>query len=321
MSDTISLTNPTLELSLPTTDFTAEVTPGRIKNFKSSGLLTRNDGFYNCPLDMLRVHPDLNVRIHTPEYEARVRALADAIKLGGFRPDKPISVIIDSAIFGNDMPIITDGHTRFAAADLAVKEGADVPHVPIFILPRGTSMDDVLAGLVVANNGTPLDPMGLAIVVKRFQNRGYDDATIAQRLSLYPAKIDFLARLAAAPKALQLMVASNQVAATTVVSLIQRIGAEAAKAELLQQLANAQASGKGKVLPKQLPGVKFNNAIRKSSSRLYDAAQTVRQDPAYVHLNPSTRKALDSLLSELDTFRDAAPNGESHAAQETGAHG
>ncbi|MGX9960673.1 hypothetical protein ACW0US_18145 [Xanthomonas euvesicatoria] len=306
--ETISLSNPSLKsVVIPPAVFQAELTPGGLKAIKTSEGAMRIDNFYSYPLDKVNVVKDLNTRIRTPEVEARIRLIADNMKDVGFRIDKPISCFVEKRD-GVDRIVLWDGHTRFAAAQLAVSEGADIPTIPVCLMPKSTSMDDILFGLVRANSGQPLSMLETSLVVKRLQARGLEDAFIAQNLGVTTTHIDNLSILAGSPKSIHQMVAANQVAASTVIELIKKVGVEKALAQLSEQIAAAQAAGKQKIkiTSKNLPSAKFQSALKKSAPRLFEHASAIRKDPAYGQLSTETREQLEAILEELEAAKPTA---------------
>lgn len=310
--DNISLTNPSLKnVDIPPALFQAEVTPGGVKAIKSSA--KRSDAFImQAPADLVVV-ADLNTRIKTPALAERIRVLADDMKARGFRIDRPISCYVERHDGGGlrgfaDRVIVVDGHTRLSAVLLAIEEGADIESVPVCLLPKSTNMDDILVSLVVANAGEKLTMLETSIVVKRLQARGsMEDGEIANKLGVTTTQIDNLSILAAAPKAVHQMVAASQVAASTVIELIRKVGVEKAVAQLKEQLAAANANGKknGKITRKSLPSMQFASALKRSAPRLFEHASNIRKDPAYDQLSAETREQLDTLLAELEAVKPA----------------
>lgn len=301
MQTEISLTNAPLEgVSLPGASFTAEVTPGSVKAIKAS--TRRSDAFIFLDLDRLTVMDDLNLRVHSPEYQQRIRVLADDMKDNGFRLDKPISCFIHRE-GDSDRVVVFDGHTRRLAALLARSEGAEISEVPVALLPKSTSMNDLLVGLAIANSGAPLSMLELSLLVKRLQGRGLSNPAISQKLHVTTTHVDKLAVLAGAPESLKMMVAANQVSATTVIDLIGAIGAERALAQLAEQLARAKGEGKGRVTAKNLPAMQFQRAVKRHAPGMFDTLGAVKADPGYGQLSTETRERLEALTAELDQLR------------------
>lgn len=300
----VSLENESLEdVRIPTDRIQAEVTPGKVKAVKSS--TRRSDAMIWLAPDRLTILDDFNVRVESPAYLKRVRDLADDMKENGFRIDKPISCFVEQRD-GDNRVVIQDGHTRYKAALLAISEGAEIGDLPVVLLPASTSMDDLIDGLVTTNNGSPLTMLETAIVVKRRLNRGASTAEISKKLKLTPTAIENLTILASAPRSLQVMVAADQVSGSTVIDLINSIGAERAVKQLTEQLAKAQASGKNRVTAKHLPAMRFKQAVKRNAPRLYDAVSAVRADPGYASLTEETREQIESMAAELEQLRKEA---------------
>lgn len=296
------LNNPTLVLeSRPADDVSGEVTPGGIKAVKTEN--RRNDSVVWMSPDKIQVMEGFNLRFKTPDHAATVRMYADSMKREGFKPDKPISCFVADDGKGGNMIVVFDGHTRLESLALANSEGAGIDVIPVFLAPKTMSMDDMLNALHTNNNGNPLPMLGLALLVKRKVGRGHTNARIASDLQITSTHVENLILLSSAPTVIHDMVISNQVAATTVVDLFRKLGAEKATAQLKQQLAAAQAAGKTKITKKNLPGAKFESALKRSAPRLFERVTSIRQDPGYAGLSDSTRQELDALVEELEVLR------------------
>ena len=264
--------------ALPSSDFTGEITPGSQKAVKVNA--KRDDSFYRFDPTTLLVKQDLNVRFQTQKLKDRVRLMADDILLHGFRPDRPLTCFIDR-VAGVDTVVIADGHTRLAAALLAIQDGAEIETVPVCLLPKSTSMSDVQAGQVVSNSGTPFTMLEQSIVVARLINRGFTIEETVAKIGVTQTHINNLMVLAAAPKAMQIMIANEQVSASTAIAAITTHGAEQALKLLTEQIAKAQEKGKTKVTAKMLPGAAYKRELKRSAPQLYDAVDTLVEDPAF----------------------------------------
>lgn len=295
--------------ALPTADFQIDLVPGAIKQFKTQH--RRSDAMSFVAPEELEVIPGFNVRIRDASYEAHVRALADSMKADGFKVDKPISVFVAAGDDGRDRCFITDGHSRFEALQIANAEGAGIDQVPVVILPKAASMEDLTIDLVRSNSGRPLSMYETAIVVKRLLNADYSEDEIAEKLSFTTTHVRNLATLAAAPKAIVNLIVAGKLSASTAVEAIRKHGPVEAARLLKDAASRAEADGKPKISAAHLPGARFAKTLKKTAPRLYEAARQVREDPAYDHLRAETRQALDELLAQL---ADEAPASSENAA-------
>lgn len=217
------------------------------KEFKSADL-------WKVPPSSLHRHPGFNVRTKGKAYEDRVRELADSMKANGYYADKPMAGYVAN-VDGEDVIIVTDGHTRLDAVELAISEGAQIEVVPVVTKPAGTSMEDLTIALVTSNNGNPLKPYEVAQVCKRLVDYGMDEATIAHRLGFTPTYVQNLLTLMGAPSAVRKMVEQDKVSATLAVETLRKHGREAQ--EILRQAAQqATDSGGSRVTAKQVTKVR-----------------------------------------------------------------
>jgi len=224
-----------------------EFFPGAVKKATEG---CKSADLWKVPPARLRRHPGFNVRVHGDAYKARVRYIADSIKTNGYYPDKPMAgyVAKDGEVH---IIIVTDGHTRMDALDLAISEGAEVETVPVVTKPNGTSMEDLTVALVTGNSGQPLTPYETAMVAKRLAGYGMDDQTIAQRIGFSLNHVQNLLFLMAAPAAVRKMVEEDKVSFSSAVASLREHGAGAAQV-LKDSLAVAQEAGKARITPKML---------------------------------------------------------------------
>ncbi|WP_175795933.1 ParB/RepB/Spo0J family partition protein [Burkholderia anthina] len=224
-----------------------EIVPGNVKEVMRT-YKTGVADVYMVRLDALRVRPGFNAaREADPDYPVAVREYADSMKANGFFRHKPLKVSAASDGF----LYIADGHTRFAAVQLANEEGAGIESIPVINEMRGTTEEDRIFGLILDNNGRKLTPLGEAMVIKQLLGRGIEEKEIARRLGYSITKIMNALTLVAAPAAIREMVAAGEVSATTAVKTIKAEGANATGA-LEAAKSAAKAAGKEKVTSKHL---------------------------------------------------------------------
>lgn len=255
---------------------------------------------WKVPRDRLIVQPGFNVRMPTPEYKAHIRQIADSIKANGYMQDKPIAGYVAVDGKGVDTIIVTDGHSRLAAFDLAVSEGWEGTELPVVTKPRGTSMEDLTIALVTSNNGRPLSPFEIGMVAKRLVGYGMEPKDIAIRLGYTKQYIDGLLDVVAAPKAIRDLVSSGKVSTTLAVETIKKHGKEAGKV-LSQGAQEATASGKDRVTKKHV-----NKATTKAEKKT-KAGKDNPQEPLQGDLLAGT--PVDPRVAQIEAgakwFRDS----------------
>lgn len=253
---------------------------------------------WQVPVGEIRVIPGFNVRVKDEAYYAHVRNLANSMKENGFYQDKPLGGYI---VMEGDVSVIYihDGHCRLEGADLAISEGAQIERLPIVVAPAGTTLEDLTVGLVQSNAGKPLSPFEVAVVCKRLTSFGWDAEKVAGRLGITQIYVESLLQIMGSPLEIREMIQSGKLAVNTALDAIRRYGSDVV-AKLKEAEASANAGGKTRVTGQHLPGKRFESFVKRTGPKLYEAAQSVRNDPGFKRLSANTRELLEALLNELD---------------------
>lgn len=291
--------------------------PGNVKQAMAGS--TKSD-LYKVDRQNLHVAEGFNVRVHDADYKAHIRYLADSFKENGFMQDKPLAGYVADQHDGTSAIIITDGHSRLDAYDLAVSEGMEPFHLPVVTKPRGTSMEDLTIALVTSNSGRPLTPYELGLVVKRLVGYGMETKEIAKRIGKGKAYIEGLLDLVAAPKALRDMVTTGKVSATLAVETMKKHGTKEAAKVLGAGVKEATASGKDKVTKKVVKKVAEKKAspnkgkkVSKSEQRelplpVFNSAELMEKVAAWkapIQIDADADTLIRSLLCHLTGLSDA----------------
>lgn len=202
--------------------------------------------------DRFIVKEGFNVRDHDDEHAEHVRQIAESMKANGYMQDKPLAVYVGQDDNGDNVLILTDGHCRLEAYDLAVSEGMEPFDLPFVTKPRGTSEEDLVVALATSNTGRRLKPNELALVCKRLTDFGWDTATIAKRLCLTKPYVESLLDFLAAPKPVRDLVSSGKVSATLAVETIKKHGAKNASKMLKDGVKEAESKGKTRATAKHV---------------------------------------------------------------------
>jgi len=268
--------------------FDRELISGNMKSAMKSVDAKSRDLWMVSP-SALTIMPDFNVRPKNAAYHEQVRQIADSIKSNGFYSHKAFAVIVIKEA-GKDVLAVYDGHTRYDALQLAISEGFQAERVPCIAAPAGTSLEDITIGLHTNNNGSPLDPLGLGVVMKRLQGYGLEPAEIATKLSFTVSYVNGLLSLQGAPKKLRDMVADEKVSATLAIATLRDHG-ETAIAKLEAGLVTAKANGKSKVTKKTLAAPKVS-VVDKGLEWI---AENGNQETSFALLSHLTGKSIAQL--------------------------
>lgn len=284
-------------------EFNKTMVSGSTKaTMKQAGASSRD--LWQVQVKDIRVIPGFNVRVKDEAYDQHIRNLANSIMENGYFQEKALGGYI--AMEGDTSVIyIHDGHCRLAAVELAISEGAQIERLPVVVAPAGTSLEDLTVGLVQSNTGKPLSPFEVAVVCKRLTGYGWDAEKIAARLGITNIYVDSLLQIMGSPLEIREMIQSGKLSVNTALDAMRRYGSDVV-AKLQEAEANANAGGKTRVTGQHLPGKRFESFVKRSGPKLYEAAQSVKNDPGFNSLSADTKALLESLLGELAGAKEKA---------------
>ncbi|ELG7182235.1 TPA: ParB/RepB/Spo0J family partition protein [Pseudomonas aeruginosa] len=309
--------------AIPSSEFKFDLLLGGIKA-AMSGAKSRDLWMIETKdIEKIHVLDGLNVRIKDEALAEHIRSLANKMKAEGFKASKPLEVVVLEE-GGQSRLVVTDGHCRLAAVKIAIAEGAEIQQIPCVALPaKGTSLQDLVAGLVTSNTGKPLTTFETALVCKRLFGYGWKEAQIAERLAFGEAYVNMLLELVSAPLSIVTMVQNGEVAATFAVEMMRKHRDQAVEV-LKQGLTAAKAAGKSRVTNAYLPGAALKKLVKRQADSLYETAKSITQDPGYTSLSDETRGKLDQLLADIAErektleakMKKAAAEGEQEQQEE-----
>lgn len=182
----------------------------------------RSDIFYVDPRE-LHVKEGWNARSpDDPENKSHVLALSQSIAEVGVL--EPLTVYRE-----NERIWISDGHCRWAAAMLAIENGAEIRTVPVKSEGREANEADRVFSQIVRNAGKPLTTFEQGAVFKRLVGYGWTVDEIAKKAGKSPSAINAALDLQGASPAVQKLVVSGRVSATLAATTVRREGGNAEK--------------------------------------------------------------------------------------------
>lgn len=280
--------------------FSQELVGVKAKLALSAHAISRADGFHMAHIDNIVIMQGLNLRTPGNDLDAYIRSLADNMKINGFLPEKAIAVYATmqgkKAVF-----VTTDGHCRYAAAQLARSEGCGIDYLPIFLSPVETTIEDVTVTMITTSGTRKLRPYEVAIGCKRLRSFGVRHEVIAQRLNITVEYVHQLLELAGAPLTIRHMVENGEVTAALAINTMRAEGASAA-AVLNSALTVAKLEGKSKVTAKDLPGQMFKKMQKKTAGRMLDALTKVHASKQFNRLPADARQIIEEVLKEFESL-------------------
>jgi len=183
----------------------------------------------------------------SPEVQAHIRRMADAIKANGTEAFPEITVFQEG-----DRVFVHRGHCRLRAHKLAKDEGAPVLGIRVIAAPKQDDAERAL-DILASNDGLPLTPLEKAAAVKRLLKFEWTPADIAKARGCSVTAITDLIRLLDAPEEVKGMVQRGEVAARTATDVIRKEGGEQGTKTLQKAVETAKEAGKAKATAKHLP--------------------------------------------------------------------
>jgi hypothetical protein len=198
--------------------------------------------------------------MESPETQAHIRRMADAIKEGGTATFPPITIgQEDGKVF------VYAGYCRRRAFVLARQEGA--PIKGILCVANNQKEDERTLDLLNSNDGLPLTPLEAANVVKRLINFQWTSTEIAKRRGVTVQAINNMLALLDAPAPVVQMVQNGEISATFAIETVRKEGAIFGTEKLKDAVENAKEQGKDHATKKHLPKTKatvVSNPVRES---------------------------------------------------------
>lgn len=295
--------------------------PGSIKGAVQEANGTTKSGssadLWKVKRSAINIIDDFNIRIEKPRLLAHRRALADNMKVEGFKPEHPLVGYVAKENGVNKI-YLTGGHNRVASYDIAVSEGAKLSEYLYMVLKsKGTSLEDLTADIGAGNLSLELEPLEKALLAKRCRGFGWDNERIATRIGVKsPNYVDELLILAGAPACVIQMVAEDKVSAATAIDMLKKHG-NLAPQKMQEGLARAQEQGKVKLTKRFTtePGQKY---VTRQAPALYSTVKEISADPAFQQLNPDLRQKVTALMDEIAKLQDKANKSKEQPKSEEG---
>lgn len=217
---------------------------------KTTGLASIAEG--HSDIHWIDPH-NLNVRLqwnardfNDPTNQAHIDQLSLSIAEIGVK--EPLTVIWEDS-----KAWVVDGECRLRATLRAIEvHKAPIKTIPTKSEVRYASEADQLFGQVVRNSGKPFSQMESAKVFKRLLDLGWQQADIAKKAGLTPARISQILDLLAMPEPIKQMVTNGQVSASMAVATLKEHNPGKAVEVLKDAVAVAQSEGSQRAMPKHV---------------------------------------------------------------------
>lgn len=199
---------------------------------------------YKLAPDALHIKPDWNTRdITTPENIEHIEQLSRSIAEIGVK--EPLKVVWE-----DNKAYITNGHCRYHAIMLAIKNGAEIKAVPVLVEDRHANEADRIFTQIASNSGKPFTQLEQAKVFKKLLDLGWPQKDIAAKSGISGGRVSQILELLTLPEGVKKMVASGEVSASMAIQTVKAEGSDKATEKLTTAVTAAKAEGKTRAMPK-----------------------------------------------------------------------
>ena len=194
-----------------------------------------------------------------------IEELASQIKAQGVL--NPLTVIPFKDDNGEEKYRLVDGERRYRATMFLIENGTDVPRVPALYAAKSLSEDELLTQQIIRNEGKPFSEYEYGIAFKKFQDMGYSNAQISEKLGIKRWKVEcFLAHLNLDERVQELL-REGKITGVDVRHIYQAAKDESkAVAQILKLAGKAEKSGSGKISLKDLEFGSDYNVVKDTAS-------------------------------------------------------
>lgn len=205
----------------------------------------RKDLFYLDPR-VLTIEDGFNVRTDYGDLDQLKLSIVEngvKIPLRGYK------------IYGKNEYVVVDGHRRFMAVMMAIKEGNDIARVP-FITEEKKTAEERNFEMILSNDGKQLTPLELGEVYKRLQNYGYSPSEISRRIGKSVTHVIDMIDVAGSSKDVKDAIKEGSIS-TTLVSEVKKSIKDQDQAEevIKTSVQIKKEEGAKKVTKKDLKGI------------------------------------------------------------------
>lgn len=203
----------------------------------------RSDVFWVKP-DAIQIEQGFNVRVDYGDIEA----LSNSIIENGVK--MPLRAYKKR---GEEKLILTDGHRRFKAIQMAYEKGHTEILIPVIKEGQAPSDEDRVIGLIVYNDGKRLSPIEECEVFKRLINYGWTHSQIASRIGRSVTHVAETLRLTEVSTTMRNLIIDGKISASAVIERLRKKDAASVESEVKTAITE---NGGAKVTAKHLPKLK-----------------------------------------------------------------
>lgn len=176
--------------------------------------------------------------------------------------------------------ILTDGHRRFKAVNLALEKGIDIARMP-FISEKKKSLEERIFDILVFNDGKQLTPLELGETYKRLTSYGYNATEISKKIGKTIKHVSDMIKVACSTKELKKLINDGLISASLVAEIKSKVKNDEEAEEIIKTVSTIKkedaknGNTKEKVTKKDVDGLLPEKEEAISSSEQYPKEEVI----------------------------------------------
>lgn len=136
-----------------------------------------------------------------------------------------------------DVYVVTDGHRRFKAVNMALEEGIDIVRIP-FISEKKKSLEERIFDILLFNDGKTLTPLELGETYKKLLNYGYNLTEISKKIGKTIKHVSDMVKVACSTKELKKLINDGLVSASLVAEVKSKVKNDEESEEIIKTISS-----------------------------------------------------------------------------------
>ena len=209
----------------------------------TEALKTKKNDYYLVDAKNIVVEESFNVRTDYGDIDGLAQSI---MAVGQLEP------VIGFKKHGTEEYVLTDGHRRFKAIQMAIEKGADIPYVKLLIGAKNIE-DRIFSMVITGVDKKTLNILEEGEAYKRLVAHGYEIKEIAAKVGKTVAHIGNLLKLADVPQKVKTAIIKEEINGSTVINILREVKDEQEVVNVVTaavQKAKEEGSASGKKIKK-----------------------------------------------------------------------
>lgn len=203
---------------------------------KKESLKIKREYFHLVPVSQIQVEEGFNARIDYGDIESLVSSIIEhGVK-------QPVTGRKEGDTF-----VLTDGHRRFKAVQIAIERGHDIKTIKMVVEKKGYNEEQRLVDMITLNSRKNLSMVEKGDVYKRLIGYGWSETKIAQSIGMSESHVSgCLTLVNSASQKLKKAVADKVLAPSSAIEIARSTSSSKEQDKMVKELLTESGPKKGK---------------------------------------------------------------------------